>query len=141
MGVRSSARNEGTSYVQGTSQCSASTWHRCTTLIAHTLTTHTSSLLSHPLPTCPPYSYVSSGNDLARALKWGGGYMGEKVMQLLLTLEDANITKLDRSAQATCYVCGVCTCLSGFHLGGTGGCPLETFLFPPPPPPPWKLYY
>ncbi len=39
---------------------------------------------------------VCVGNDLARALKWGAGYSGEKVMQLLLSLEDANVTKLDR---------------------------------------------
>ena len=38
----------------------------------------------------------TAGNDLARALKWGGGYTGEKVMQVLLTLEDANVVNLDR---------------------------------------------
>ena len=37
-----------------------------------------------------------AGNDLARALKWGGGYTGEKVMQILLSLEDANVVYLDR---------------------------------------------
>lgn len=36
------------------------------------------------------------GNDLARALKWGGGYSGEKVMSILLSMEDANQVKLDR---------------------------------------------
>ncbi len=39
---------------------------------------------------------VYAGNDLARALNWGGGYAGEKVMQVLLSLEDANIVHLDR---------------------------------------------
>ena len=36
------------------------------------------------------------GNDLARALNWGAGYTGEKVMQILRSLEDANLVKLDR---------------------------------------------
>ena len=37
-----------------------------------------------------------SGNDLARALKWGPGYTGEKVMQVLLSVEDANTVMMDR---------------------------------------------
>ena len=37
-----------------------------------------------------------AGNDLARALKWGAGYTGEKVMQVLLTVEDANVAMMDR---------------------------------------------
>ena len=41
------------------------------------------------------------GNDLARALNWGGGYTGEKVMQLLLAIEDANTVSLDRSGKKT----------------------------------------
>ena len=36
------------------------------------------------------------GNDLARALKWGAGYTGEKVVQVLLSVEDANVVKMDR---------------------------------------------
>ena len=40
--------------------------------------------------------YFLPGNDLARALNWGGGYTGEKVMQLLLAIEDANTVSLDR---------------------------------------------
>ena len=38
------------------------------------------------------------GNDLARVLKWGGGYTGEKIMQVLLSLEDADAVELDRWA-------------------------------------------
>ena len=40
------------------------------------------------------FMYV--GNDLARALKWGAGYTGEKVVQVLLSVEDANVVKMDR---------------------------------------------
>ena len=36
------------------------------------------------------------GNDLARALKWGAGYTGEKVVQVLLSVEDANVVEMDR---------------------------------------------
>ena len=36
------------------------------------------------------------GNDLARALRWGSGYTGEKVMQVLRSVEDGNLIKLDR---------------------------------------------
>ena len=39
---------------------------------------------------------LGTGNDLARALNWGGGYSGAKVMQILMSLEDANVVKLDR---------------------------------------------
>ena len=37
-----------------------------------------------------------TGNDLARALKWGGGYTNEKVMTILASLEEANCAQLDR---------------------------------------------
>ena len=36
------------------------------------------------------------GNDLARALKWGPGYSGEKLMQILYAVEDANVEEFDR---------------------------------------------
>lgn len=52
----------------------------------------------HPPMTCLKFEFqiILLGNDLARALKWGGGYSGEKVMQLLLSIEDADIVQLDR---------------------------------------------
>ena len=40
---------------------------------------------------------LNPGNDLARALNWGGGYTGERVMQLLLAIEDADTISLNRS--------------------------------------------
>ena len=39
------------------------------------------------------------GNDLARALRWGAGYTGEKVMNVLRSVEDANLIKLDRQVE------------------------------------------
>ena len=39
------------------------------------------------------------GNDLARALRWGSGYTGEKVMNVLRSVEDANLIKLDRQVE------------------------------------------
>lgn len=47
------------------------------------------------------------GNDLARALKWGGGYTGEKVMQMLYAVEDANAVPFDRYK---------CTCTYNVHV-------------------------
>lgn len=46
----------------------------------------------------PPCGVIplGTGNDLARALKWGSGYTGEKVMQLLLSVEDADAVEFDR---------------------------------------------
>ena len=40
------------------------------------------------------------GNDLARAFKWGGGYTGAKVMQVLYAVEDANTVQFDAN---TCH--------------------------------------
>ena len=77
--------------------------HMCThtthahTMHAHTGThAHTHTRTHTPFPPPPTDPVVCSGNDLARALNWGGGYNGQKVMQILLSLEQANITALDR---------------------------------------------
>ena len=45
---------------------------------------------------CILYIRTLVGNDLARALKWGAGYTGEKVVQVLLSVEDANVVEMDR---------------------------------------------
>ena len=37
-----------------------------------------------------------AGNDLARALKWGAGYTGEKVKQVLLNVKNAKVAMMDR---------------------------------------------
>lgn len=39
---------------------------------------------------------LGTGNDLARALHWGAGYTGNKVMSILLGMEDADVIELDR---------------------------------------------
>ncbi len=46
---------------------------------------------------------LGTGNDLARALNWGGGHTDAKVMQILLGMEDANVVKLDR--YTICCLC------------------------------------
>ena len=43
---------------------------------------------------------VRAGNDLARALKWNGGYTGEKAEQILLNVKDADVVHLDRCIAA-----------------------------------------
>ena len=49
--------------------------------------------------------FLYAGNDLARALKWGGGYSGEKIMHLLRCIEEADSVPFDRS---------VCVCVHLF---------------------------
>lgn len=47
---------------------------------------------------CPPIAVMplGTGNDLARALKWGGGYSDEDVSPMLTAVEDAEIMPMDR---------------------------------------------
>ena len=41
--------------------------------------------------------FCSKGNDLSRILRWGGGYTGsEDTSSLLLSIDQANVTALDR---------------------------------------------
>ena len=53
------------------------------------------SLVQLPNPPCALVP-LGTGNDLARALNWGSGYTGEKVMQLLYSVEDADVVPFDR---------------------------------------------
>ena len=39
---------------------------------------------------------LGTGNDLARALKFGAGYSGQSVLKVLAPLADAGCTPLDR---------------------------------------------
>jgi len=39
---------------------------------------------------------LGTGNDLARVLNWGPGYSGEKVLNLLFSVENADFVQLDR---------------------------------------------
>lgn len=53
--------------------------------------------LSHP-STCSCSSQISiiSGNDLARCLRWGGGYEGESIPKLLEKISRAEVVMMDR---------------------------------------------
>ena len=55
--------------------------------------------IKEPHPPCGVLP-LGTGNDLARALKCGGGYSGEKVMQILYSLEDSNVVDFDRFVES-----------------------------------------
>ena len=60
--------------------------------------------LKEPHPPCGVLP-LGTGNDLARALKCGGGYLGEKVMQILYSLEDSNVVDFDRFVESVYLPC------------------------------------
>lgn len=37
-----------------------------------------------------------SGNDLARVLRWGTGYSGEDLYQVLVSVDEADVVLMDR---------------------------------------------
>ena len=45
---------------------------------------------------------LGTGNDLARVLHWGPGYSGEKVLNILFSVENADIVQLDRYVRMFC---------------------------------------
>ena len=51
-----------------------------------------------------------TGNDLARALKWGSGYTGEKPVSILRSLENTDKVDFDRCVYVCVCVC-VCACV------------------------------
>ena len=66
--------------------------------------------LKEPHPPCGVLP-LGTGNDLARALKCGGGYSGEKVMQILYSLEDSNVVDFDRFVESVYSPLFVYQCL------------------------------
>eukprot|EP00752_Nemacystus_decipiens_P015578 g13901.t1 len=62
----------------------------------------------------PPLAILplGTGNDLARVLGWGGGYTGEDIENLLDTIQNAQVTMLDRWS-----VSAVTTSKGGFRKG------------------------
>ena len=60
--------------------------------------------IKEPHPPCGVLP-LGTGNDLARALKCGGGYSGEKVMQILYSLEDSNVVDFDRFVESVYLPC------------------------------------
>ena len=55
---------------------------------------------------------VPSGNDLARALKWGSGYTGEKPVSILRGLENTDKVDFDRCVcMCACMRVFVCVCV------------------------------
>ena len=60
---------------------------------------------------------VPSGNDLARALKWGSGYTGEKPVSILRGLENTDKVDFDRWVCMCACMCAcvcVCVCVCAF---------------------------
>ena len=53
---------------------------------------------------CGPHADLT-GNDLARALKWGSGYTGEKPVSILRSLENTDKVDFDRCVCVCARAC------------------------------------